>query len=246
MNRTRPPRRPRRVRTFSGRDLEALESRRLMAVFTVNSYDDILNPPAGTVTLRSAIQAANNSPGADTINIAVAGTYRSPRSARHRQLGRRVRHRRRGRPDDPEHQRRHRHDRRRRAQSRLRRRPGRLRHAVHRHVSGLVITGGAPTSPNDDGGGIAVHGAANLVLNGVPVDGNLAMDSGGGGVAMEAGGTGTLTLSGTRGVRNRPTGPEAGSRPWARGPLRSARGSVVAREHGAGVGEAASMSAAPR
>ena len=47
-----------------------------MAVFTVNSADDILSPPAGTVTLRSAIQAANTAPGPDTINLSLAGTYK--------------------------------------------------------------------------------------------------------------------------------------------------------------------------
>ena len=34
------------------------------AVFNVNSLADMLNPPAGAVTLRSAIQAANATPGA--------------------------------------------------------------------------------------------------------------------------------------------------------------------------------------
>ncbi|HEY2159001.1 MAG TPA: CSLREA domain-containing protein, partial [Isosphaeraceae bacterium] len=47
-----------------------------MAVFTVNSTADILSPPPGVVTLRSAIQAANNSPGSDTINMPLAGTYK--------------------------------------------------------------------------------------------------------------------------------------------------------------------------
>lgn len=46
------------------------------AVFNVNSLADILNPPAGVVTLRSAIQAANASPGGNTINLTVAGTYK--------------------------------------------------------------------------------------------------------------------------------------------------------------------------
>ncbi len=53
-----------------------LEPRLVMATFTVNSFADVLNPPAGTVTLRSAIVAANNTPGPNTINLPGAGTYR--------------------------------------------------------------------------------------------------------------------------------------------------------------------------
>ena len=56
--------------------LELLEDRAVPAVFTVNSLADVLTPPTGVVTLRSAIQAANNTPGNNTINIAVAGTYK--------------------------------------------------------------------------------------------------------------------------------------------------------------------------
>jgi hypothetical protein len=55
--------------------LEALEDRLAPAVFNVNSTADILNPAAGTVTLRSAIEAANATPGGNTINLTVAGTY---------------------------------------------------------------------------------------------------------------------------------------------------------------------------
>src|SRR5262245_19954218 len=46
-------------------------------VFNVNSTADILSPPAGVVTLRSAIVAANADPGASPviINLTVAGTY---------------------------------------------------------------------------------------------------------------------------------------------------------------------------
>ena len=55
--------------------LELLEDRWVPAVFNVNSTADILAPSSGTVTLRSAIQAANNTPGGSTINLAVAGTY---------------------------------------------------------------------------------------------------------------------------------------------------------------------------
>jgi hypothetical protein len=45
-------------------------------VFNVNSTADILNPTAGTITLRSAIQSANATPGGNTINLTVAGTYK--------------------------------------------------------------------------------------------------------------------------------------------------------------------------
>jgi fibronectin-binding autotransporter adhesin len=46
-------------------------------VLNVNSTADILSPPAGVVTLRSAIVAANADPGANPviINLTVAGTY---------------------------------------------------------------------------------------------------------------------------------------------------------------------------
>ncbi len=72
---------PRSRRSLAGvrrarMNLELLEDRAVPAVFTVNSLADILTPPRGVVTLRSAIQAANNTPGNNTINIAVAGTYK--------------------------------------------------------------------------------------------------------------------------------------------------------------------------
>jgi parallel beta-helix repeat protein len=56
--------------------LELLEDRFAPAVFNVNSLADILNPPAGVVTLRSAIGAANATPGGNTINLTVAGDYK--------------------------------------------------------------------------------------------------------------------------------------------------------------------------
>src|SRR5262245_30706802 len=56
--------------------VELLADRLALAVFNVNSTADILQPPAGTVTLRSAIQQANNTPGGNTINLTVAGTYK--------------------------------------------------------------------------------------------------------------------------------------------------------------------------
>ncbi len=55
--------------------LEILEDRCVPAIFNVNSTADILNPAAGVVTLRSAIEAANATPGGNTINLTVAGTY---------------------------------------------------------------------------------------------------------------------------------------------------------------------------
>src|SRR6266404_6321771 len=55
--------------------LEHLEDRLVPAVFNVNSLADILNPAAGVVTLRSAIEAANATPGGNTINLTVPGTY---------------------------------------------------------------------------------------------------------------------------------------------------------------------------
>jgi hypothetical protein len=56
--------------------LESLEDRAVPAVFNVNSLADILHPAPGTVTLRSAISAANATPGGNTINLTVPGTYR--------------------------------------------------------------------------------------------------------------------------------------------------------------------------
>jgi hypothetical protein len=68
-----PSRRNRRH--FARPRLEALEDRTAPAVFNVNSTADILNPPAGVVTLRSAIEAANATPGGNTINLTVPGVY---------------------------------------------------------------------------------------------------------------------------------------------------------------------------
>jgi predicted outer membrane repeat protein len=66
-----------RVRGPRNRPLvEALEDRLVLSVFNVNSTADILSPPNGIVTLRSAIDMANQVPGNNTINLAVAGTYK--------------------------------------------------------------------------------------------------------------------------------------------------------------------------
>ncbi len=43
--------------------------------YYVNSTADILNPPAGVLTLRAAIQDANTTPGNKIINLTVSGTY---------------------------------------------------------------------------------------------------------------------------------------------------------------------------
>jgi predicted outer membrane repeat protein len=59
--------------------LERLEDRWAPAVFNVNSLADILNPPSGVVTLRAAIQVANGTPGPNTINLTVPGTYQITR-----------------------------------------------------------------------------------------------------------------------------------------------------------------------
>jgi hypothetical protein len=58
--------------------VEAFEDRCVPAVFNVNSLADVLNPAPGVVTLRSAIQAADNTadPNGNVINLTVPGTYR--------------------------------------------------------------------------------------------------------------------------------------------------------------------------
>jgi len=48
----------------------------LAGTFNVNSTADILTPPTGVVTLRSAIQAANTTAGGSTINLTIAGDYK--------------------------------------------------------------------------------------------------------------------------------------------------------------------------
>jgi hypothetical protein len=55
--------------------LLVLEDRLAPAVFNVNSLLDVLNPGPGIVTLRSAIVAANATPGGNTINLTLPGTY---------------------------------------------------------------------------------------------------------------------------------------------------------------------------
>ena len=55
---------------------ETLEDRLAPAVFNVNSLADMLTPTGGAVTLRSALQAANTTPGNNTINLTVPGVYK--------------------------------------------------------------------------------------------------------------------------------------------------------------------------
>jgi hypothetical protein len=55
--------------------LEHLEDRLVPATFNVNNLTDMLNPGNGIMTLRSAIQMANQTPGSNTINLTLAGTY---------------------------------------------------------------------------------------------------------------------------------------------------------------------------
>src|SRR5438552_255699 len=70
--------RPRRAQL----GLEQLEDRLVPAaiptVLNVNSLADAFNPGpgSGVVTLRSAVQAANQTPGPTTINLTVPGTYK--------------------------------------------------------------------------------------------------------------------------------------------------------------------------
>jgi hypothetical protein len=56
--------------------LEQLEDRLAPAVFNVNSLADVLSPPTGTVTLRSAIEQANATAGNNVINLTIPGTYK--------------------------------------------------------------------------------------------------------------------------------------------------------------------------
>lgn len=182
------PARPRRALCPS--TAESLESRLAPAIFSVNSLADVLAPPAGTVTLRSALQAANTTPGPNTINLTVAGIYRlttlgvaTDNSAGELAIT--------GTSDltiqntsggaatiqgggttrvlDID--------------------PAAATKSFSVTLRGLTIQGGV----GEDGGGIRVQGGAGLTLDHATITGNVAYGTGGG-VAMEAKSTGTLTL----------------------------------------------------
>jgi CSLREA domain-containing protein len=178
-----------------------LEPRRLMAVLTVNSFADILNPSGGTVTLRSAIAAANASLGADTIDINVAGTYKIGTSSSSTDnsagelsifdagdltiqntsggvvtidgggLGRVF------------------------AVN-----PAGSTKPFNVTFQGLVISGGLPQLGG--GGAIDANGATTVILNQCQVRDNGTTTGNGGGIAMEAGSTGALVLNGTQVLQN--------------------------------------------
>ncbi len=63
-------------KAHSALTVESLEDRLVPAVFNVNSLADLLTPPSGAVTLRSAIQQANQIPGSNTINLTLPGAYK--------------------------------------------------------------------------------------------------------------------------------------------------------------------------
>ncbi len=185
----------RRRRTArAARTFEGLEPRLVMATFNVNSLADILSPPAGSVTLRSAIRAANASPASDTINIAIPGTFKvttvgggTDNSAGEFAIadsgdltiqntsGGTVTINGGGlnRVFDVD--------------------PAGSATPFTVAFQGLVITGGVAL--NGDGGGVDVHGAAGVVLSQCRIVGNIATGDGGG-LATEAGATGALSLNG--------------------------------------------------
>ncbi len=191
----RSPRPPRAARSF-----DRLEPRLVMATFTVNSLADILSPPAGTVTLRSAIQAANASPAADTINLTLAGTYKITTigGATDNSAGEfaiadagdlTIQNTSGGtatvdggglnRVFDVD--------------------PAASAMPFTATFRGLVIQGGVV---NADGAGIRVSGAASVTLDHSTLLNNLSLTEGAG-IAMEPASTGTLTLLGSRVVNNR-------------------------------------------
>ena len=182
------------------RALEPLEPRTLMAVFTVNSADDILNPSAGVVTLRSAIKAANTTPGPNVINLPLAGTYKvttvgtgvdnaagefaiadSGDLTIQNTSGGIVTVDGGGlnRVFDVD--------------------PAASVMPFTVTFRGLVIQGGVQ---GGDGAGIRASGAASVTLDHSSLVNNLSLTDGGG-IAMEAASTGTLTLLGARVLSNR-------------------------------------------
>jgi hypothetical protein len=72
---TLPTAAPSRNRRRPKLGLELLEERWTPAVFNVNTLADGFNLGPGLLSLRQAIQMANNTPGGNTINLTVPGTY---------------------------------------------------------------------------------------------------------------------------------------------------------------------------
>jgi hypothetical protein len=160
-------------------NLETLEDRLAPAVFNVNSLADVLQPPAGVVTLRSAIQAANATPGGNTINLTLAGTYKLSAGELNISVGR--------------------------GDLMVANSSGGsvtvdgggfhrvfyvLDEATNFAVTfdGITITGGnaLPVGGDDgSGGGILAIGGASVVLNNVVLNDNAAT-AGGGGIAMKS------------------------------------------------------------
>ena len=225
MNRTRTLRRPRPVHTFSRRDLEALEPRQLLAVFTVNSAADILSPPTGVVTLRSAIQAANTTAGPNTIVIPTAGTYKITTAgtatdnsagelAISDNVGLTIENTSGGvvtidggginRVFDVN--------------------PANSTTPFTVTFQNLTITDGV-SALNASGGGIDAHGAASLVVTGCVLTGNVS-GFGGGGIAMD-GGTGSLNVTGSQVVRNVADNGGGGVAGYGSGTIAIASGSSV-------------------
>ncbi len=186
MNRTRTPR---RLRTPSRPNLEALESRQLLTFYVVNSAADIANPAAGVITLRSAVEAANASASVNTIVIPTAGTYdltgggltitSDSNLTIENTSGGTVTIDAGGQHAD------------------FLIEPQVDTEAVTDTFIGLTITDGNAAGL-DAGGGILVEEVASLTLNQCVVTGNFADE--GGGIGLD--GTGTLTLNGTQVVDN--------------------------------------------
>ncbi|HEV3165282.1 MAG TPA: CSLREA domain-containing protein, partial [Isosphaeraceae bacterium] len=194
----RPAGAPKRKRRWN---IEMLEDRIAPAVFHVNSLADVLNPSPGVVTLRSAIQTANNTPGPNTIDLDVPGTYliTMPGAQTDNTAGElailgtsnlRIVNNSGGdvtvnggglnRVFDVN--------------------PAGSTTPFTVTFQGFTITGGA-ASPNDgpagSGGGIRAQGGASVVLNNVVLTGNTATADGGG-ISMESpknDSTGTLVVN---------------------------------------------------
>jgi predicted outer membrane repeat protein len=181
--------------------VEALEERSVPAVFNVNSLQDILTPPKGVVTLRSAIEAANATPGNNTINLDVAGTYKISL------IGAQEDNNATGDFDILDNG----------GSLTIQNKSGGTvvinGEGIDRvfdvnptasttpftvTFDNLTITGGV-ASPLDgvagEGGGIRAQGAASLVLNNDIITGNRATANGGGVVLAGATSTGTLTVN---------------------------------------------------